>query len=405
MRKILMLPVAGSFALYAAARRANLVAFGASLAVVLCCLSIASAQTRQPMNQALPRVGQFPVSSGQRFAEVPNVDAAYSVLAETSAIAPAAYHTQPVKQGLFAGNSSAYCAQPTDACSVGCDVSWYLNYDALWLRRENDERFSLSRNSFLPDFDYEFGGRYTVGKLLDCVNGWEASYVGPFDWERQSTVTGTGSLQSNLSTPVGGGYAAADIDAFNGADVHSQNYRARMNSFELNRRRWTWDVLSTMIGVRYVDYREDFIFRSTHATNGDGLLIERVRNKMLGAQIGGDLMFPVNLRTNIGIRGKAGVYANFDERDTILRNGGNLLLNAGDNDVDVAGLIEGGIFANYQIVPSIRLTAGYEFWYLPGVATIPEQSPSSITTSSGTDVSEGGDLFLHGGSVGVQVLY
>lgn len=404
MRKILILRIAGSFALYAATRRANLVAFGASLAVVLCCFGIASAQTPQPFGQSLSSFGQNPISSGQRFAEVPTVDAAYSVLSDTSAVTPAGYRSQPIRQRIAAANRELYCPPSADACSIGCDVSWYLNYDALWLRRENDERFSMSRNSFMPDFDYEFGGRYTVGRLLDCVNGWEASYVGPFDWERQSTVTGAGNLQSNLVTPPVG-YTATDINAFNDADVHSQNYRARMNSFEFNRRWWTWDVLSTMIGLRYVDYNEDFIFSSTHATNGNGLLVERAQNRLLGAQIGGDLMYPVNLRTNIGLRGKAGVYANFAERSTVLRNGGNLLLNAGDDSVDVAGLIEGGVFTNYQIVPSIRLTAGYEFWYLPGIATIPEQGPSIITPSSGTSVEQGGDLFLHGGTVGVQVLY
>ncbi|MEZ6135159.1 MAG: hypothetical protein R3C53_09640 [Pirellulaceae bacterium] len=160
-----------------------------------------------------------------------------------------------------------------------------------------------------------------------------------------------------------------------------------------------------MIGVRYVDYQEDYLFSSTHPTNGNGLLVENVDNRLLGAQVGGDLIYPVSLRTNVGFRGKAGVYANFDERQTLVTNGGTLLINAGDNDVDIAGVIEGGIFANYQIVPSIRLTAGYEFWYLPGIATIPEQQPGLISPSSGTDVREEADLFLHGGSVGVQVLF
>ena len=38
--------------------------------------------------------------------------------------------------------------------------------------------------------------------------------------------------------------------------------RQRLNSFEINRRWWTWDVLSTMIGMRYVDYQEDYVFLS-----------------------------------------------------------------------------------------------------------------------------------------------
>ena len=99
-------------------------------------------------------------------------------------------------------------------------------------------------------------------------------------------------------------------------------------------------------------------------------------------------LFPVSLRANVGLRGKAGVYANFSERSTFLSNGGNLLLNAGDSEVGVAGQFEMGIFANYQIVPSIRLTAGYEAWYLPQMATVTGQNPASITTSNGASRSQ-----------------
>ena len=255
----------------------------------------------------------------------------------------------------------------------------------------------------MQEFEYEFGGRYTVGRLLDCVNGWEAVYAGPFDWQRGASVTGAANLQSRLS--AFNGYTAADIDSFNNADAHTQVYRAQLHSIEVNRRWWSWDVLSTMIGVRFIDYEEDYIFASTNIANGNGLFVESIDNQMVGAQLGGDLIFPVSLRANVGIRGKAGVYANFDERNTFLRNDGTVLLNSGDNDVDVAGLAEVGVFANYQIVPSIRLTAGYEFWYMPGMATVPEQQPHLITPASGTAVADSHDLFLHGGSAGVQILF
>ena len=282
-------------------------------------------------------------------------------------------------------------------------MSWYGTGEALYMQREGDRRFSLSRNAFLSDFDYELGGRITIGRLLDCVNGYEVVYTGPFDWDRQGTVTGTANLQSNFFPS--GGFTAADLTAFNNADVHSQAWRAQMQSFEVNRRWWTWDVISTMIGFRYVDYEEDFAFVSTRNAVGTGIFSESVDNQMVGAQVGADMLYPVSLRGNVGIRGKAGVYANFDERSSILLNAGNVVINNGDDSVDVAGLIEMGVFANYHIVPSIRVTAGYEFWYMPGIATIPEQQVISVTPSSGTTVFNDDDLFIHGGSLGVQILY
>lgn len=399
MRKILIFTDSANTACSVVARLAKVVAFGTGFAITMCSGSakaqnltdyssranVQSAAATSPANQ--------PLGLGMAFSGAPTVDASYSLMCDASRTEQASFHNPISSSGNYV----------SDACSAGCDLSWYAGYDALFLRRENDERFSLSRNSFLPDFEYEFGGRYTIGRLFDCVNGWEAVYAGPFDWNRQSSVVGAANLQSQFQ-PLGG-YLAADIDSFNDADQHLQSYRASLQSFELNRRWWSWDVISTMIGVRYIDYEEDFLFNSINAANGDGLFVERVDNQMIGAQVGADIMYPVTLRTTAGIRGKAGVYANFAERQTFLSNNGATLLNAGENDTDVAGVIEGGVFTNYQVIPSVRLTAGYEFWYLPNMVTIPDQSPSLISPGSGTSIEQGSDLFFHGGSVGVQVLF
>ncbi len=401
MRKILLYPRNGALAMKAALRQASLIAFGASLAVTSCCSSNVNAQTHA--NYVTPAAAinysSAPVSGSSNITSMGLAasDAAYAPGKDTSRIEPASYGA-----GSYLDPSmGAACA--SDACvTAGCDVSWYASYDALWLRRSNDKYFTLSNNTYLPDFNYDFGGRYTVGSLMDCVNGWEAVYAGPFDWRRDKAIAGQGNLQSRLVPS--GGYTPALLNTFDNADVHAQSWRSRLNSFEINRRWWTWDVLSTMIGMRYVDYNEDYLFRSTNV-NGIGTYRTRARNRMAGAQIGGDLLYPTSLRTNFGFRGKAGVFANFDETTALLQNGATTVVNAGDNSVDVAGLIELGVFANYQVVPSIRLTAGYEFWYMPGIATIPGQSPQLINPSTSTRVNNDNELFLHGGSVGAQILF
>ena len=403
MRKILIITRYGIAALAAITRRASLTAFGAGLAVTLCCSSPATAQSSAqqlaPTTMSLADTGLI---TGQRLSGAPTVDASYSVLGDSSQVQSAAYFGG-LADRLGGVNTASYC--PPDPCNPGCDVSYYVNAEALYLRREGDERFSLSRNTFLPDFEYEWGGRFTLGHLWDCVNGVEATYVGPFDWNRNRTITDPGNLNSRFTTPLGGGIAAADIDAFNGADIHSQDWRARMQSIELNRRWWTWDVLSTMIGVRYIDYEEDYRFTSTHAANGIGLFANNITNQLIGAQVGADLMYPVNLRTSVGFRGKGGVYGNFMDSATVMTNDGSIVLNSGDSRVDLAGLIEAGVYGSYQLVPSIRFTAGYEFWYMPGVATVPEQLPQQVTLGSGTDVRNDDSILLHGASVGVQVLF
>jgi len=394
MRKILLLPRNGLVVIQAAFRQVSLVAFGASLTVTLCCSSLATGQTSSqyvtPAAAALYTGGPVSGQASPAAFQLSASDASYSLSSDATRVEPASYM----------GGGGSYC--PTDGCVTGCDVSWYVNYDALWLRRSNDSYFSLSRNSYLPDFDYEFGGRYTVGQLWDCVNGWEAVYTGPFDWQRQNAVLGAGNLQSRFIP--GSGYTAAEVNTFNNADQHVQAWQSELNSFELNRRWWTWDVISTMIGIRYVDYQEQYLFLSDSA-QGLGQYQSKVQNRMAGAQIGADMLYPVSLRANFGVRGKAGVYANFDEQSVLLQNAATTLINAGDNSVDVAGVIEMGVFTNYQIVPSVRLTAGYEFWYLPGVVTIPGQSPQFVNPSTGTRLDNDSEVFLHGGSLGVQVLF
>ncbi|GIX00234.1 MAG: hypothetical protein KatS3mg111_3566 [Pirellulaceae bacterium] len=295
----------------------------------------------------------------------------------------------------------------SNPCVPGCNIRGYGSYEALWLRREGDERFSLSRNAFLSDFEYEMGGdiggRYTFGWMMNCVDGWEVSYIGPYDWRRNSSVTASGTLQSRFFPT--GGYTGNEVSAFNNADAHAQSWRAQLNSIELNRKWWEWDVVSTMIGIRYVDYEEDFGFASSNSVVGNGLFLQSVDNEMVGVQLGVEAMYPVTLRTNMGVRAKGGVYANFAESQTYLNNAGTIILNAGDTDVDIAGLIEVGYFASYSVTPSVRITAGYELWYLPRIATIPEQRPQVISPSSGTSVLVKDEIVVHGGSVGVQVLF
>lgn len=305
--------------------------------------------------------------------------------------------------GYYEGGAVSGC---NPCFTPGCDVSWYIGYEALWLRREGDENFSLTQFTRMPEFDYElgeFGGRITAGRLFDCTNGIEGVYTGPYKWRRTANVTGPGNLDSRFFPTDG--LDGGDIDSFNDANQHVQTYETRFSSYEVNRTWWTWDVLQTMVGLRYIDYEEDYLLSTARVGVGNGAFRSSINNSAVGPQIGALLMRPVSLRANYGFRGKAAVFANFDEVSSFLSNAGTVVLNANDNAVDLAGLVEMGVFANYQIVPSVRLTAGYEFMYLPGFATVPGQNYSNLTPSTGSSVENDDEVFLHGGSVGVQILY
>ena len=419
MRKILTFSRDGIAAVKSVARRAKLLAISACLAVTVCMASTARAQTLAqylaptasstsagPVINSGPASGQNrslaygvrPAGGGlgssatpQGLEGLPTVDASYSLLNDATKVVQA--------QG------SAFIPGPKndfDPCTAGCDVSWYVGGEALWLKRESDNNFSLSRNVFMPTWDYELGGRYTIGRLFDCTNGWEFVYAGEFSWDRGLAVTGPGNLQSTFFPT--GGYTNAEVSAFNNADSHVQTYEANLNSLEINRRWWVWDVISTAVGVRYVDYDEDFTFTSVAGAD-QGVYINSASNQLLGLQLAADLIYPVALRGNVGFRFKGGVYANFAQDVVRLDNAGTLILNAGSDRTDWAGVFEYGIFGNYAIVPSVRLTAGYEFWWLPGIATVPEQEPQFINPGSGSFTQNEDNLILHGGSIGLEILF
>jgi hypothetical protein len=311
---------------------------------------------------------------------------------------------QPFASGPFMQNQPLYQesgAQFSNPCDTGCDIQYYASAEALYFRREHDERFTLSQNARIEPFDYEWGGRVTVGRLFDCVNGYEFAYAGPFKWER-SNVTNGANLQSKLTAV---GLPASTTSTFDDAVFHSQLFQARLNSFEANRRWWAWDIFSTLIGIRVIDYRESYGFASTNLLTGSGLYQDEIRNIMVGPQVGGEFMTPLGLRTLVGIKGKGAVLANFDRNQLLYQNAGVNVIDAVDSDVDVAGLVEVGAFVKYSITPSIRLTGGYEFWYMPGVATVPGQNLRYISPDTGAKVFANDEVLVHGGSFGAQILF
>ncbi|MCR9296230.1 MAG: hypothetical protein NXI32_26255 [bacterium] len=374
------------------------VAFGATIAVTFGLSSGAHAQTMaeqlaptatglqgSPVSNAVANNDQYPMSVN---------DAGYSVLSDNSQVEPAQF----LGEEFFPTGNYGYGSP----CDPGCDVSAYGRVEALYYRRQGDKYFTPIRNAFLDEFAWQEGVRVTLGCLMNCTNGYELSYIGPFEWERQATLRGNGNLQSLLRPS--NGYTFNDIDTFFDADVQGLSVRSKLNSIEANYRWWAWDAFSTLVGLRYINFEEEYSFSSAGA-NGAGIHFEGVDNQMAGIQIGADWMYPFCIRGNSGFRGKGGVYANVAERRSLLINDGTLLINAGDSSTDWAGVFEFGWFANYYVIPQLRFSAGYDFWWMTQMATISEQRPTSITPATGTTVFSEDDVLVHGASLGVELIF
>ena len=349
-----------------------------------------------PMN---PGTVQTAMATSEFGSNMPIVDASYFGTKQSSDVKPASYLGDLGYQALYA----AEC-QPGAYSCTRCDFLWYFNAEALWFRREGDRRFTLTQNEFMNNQDFELGTRITAGRMLDCVNAIEFVYAGPFDWTRSSFVEDPGNVNSLFLA-----FPEDLLLTFNNADQHTQRWRAKANSFELNYRHWVWDAVSTFVGIRYLKYEEDYSLASVRALPAPlpttGLFSSEIDNDLVGAQLGGDIFFPMSLRTSLSLRGKAGVYGNFATREIRLEEDGNTVIFNGVDKVFAAGMVEVGAFGNFQITPSIRLNAGYELWWLSAVATTQRQNNNVLTFASGTRINGKDDIFLHGFSGGVQVLY
>jgi hypothetical protein len=235
-----------------------------------------------------------------------------------------------------------------------------------------------------------------VVRHLDCLDAWELAYLGPQEWNEFGQVNGVG-LTSRLNS------ATVNLSEFNNATFHSQSYRTQLNSAELNRRWYGWDVISTLAGIRYLSVEEDYLFNSIGA-GGTGSLSIETNNQLAGPQIGMELMYPLgDWMTTTSIKGA--LMASDTEASINLVNAGAVEIANTDDNLAVASLIELGYYFSYQVTPQVKFRGGYEFWWLWGFANIPGQLTNPITAAAGSKVDDNSDVYYHGVSAGIEVVW
>jgi len=291
-----------------------------------------------------------------------------------------------------------------NACIPEDCRDFYGSYEAVYLQRTGDQTFSLSRNNPMTDYDFEFGNRITLGRMLDCTDGVELVYTGPFNWQRTGlNVSTTGDLQSVLT--AAGGYLPGQIDTFNNASAHVQDHRVRLQSYEANRRWFAWDVVNTLIGIRAIQFEENLAFNSVAPDQGVGVFRSDIQNFLLGFQIGADVMRPISQRFSLGTRSRLGGFLNFNDGSLSIANRGTTLINAARRDTDLSGMIQVGVIGRYRIFPKLVATAGYELMYLVGVGTASNQNYTPVNPSTGAKFSTDDSILLQGGTFGLELSF
>jgi hypothetical protein len=304
--------------------------------------------------------------------------------------------------GLCGMNCGGICNYYHDPCA-DCVPFYYLTFDALYLAPDGDNRFSLSPVFRMTDFDYETGARITFGSVPNCVDGYEITYTGRFRWDRFGSATSfTGGINSFLVP--GGALGPADLSAFQDADFQFQSHVAEYWSVEANKTCIGWDVAKLLYGVRYIDVQEEYAYASVDGAER-GLLRASTHNRLIGLQVGMDLLFPLTRHLYSDFRSRFGGFLNVPEHDFLLVNAGLLRAAGSDDTSKLAGMIELGGGLRYQLgqMLSVRLTG--ELWYLTQTAQAHDQFSPLITEFTGSGTRVNNDIFVTGVTAGIQVRF
>lgn len=307
---------------------------------------------------------------------------------------PAFAYEQPVVESQFDDDFGW-----SSDCGFGCPPGWYAIAEAFWARREGEANASLSNDIRLNSFNYQLAGRITVGRKYDCLNGWEASFVGPLQYQVTGFAAGN-SVNSKLR-PAGG----INLSAFNGAATHFQSYKSQLMSAELNQKWWGWDVISTSWGLRYLRLDEEFILRATQANGDTGLFDLDATTDLIGPQVGLDMIFPIG-RWTFSSKTKLAALVSAAHTRTRVVNAGVVQIDNGDRQYELGALVEVGFRAKRRILPRVQLSVGYDFWYIYGVAIATEQTISPVTPTTGSRFMDPyGDIFVHGATAGIEAVW
>ena len=269
---------------------------------------------------------------------------------------------------------------------------------------EVETHFHSHRTSGCPASISNGGPRVTVGYVPDCVHGYEASFTGPIEWERETVARDAAGGLNALFVP-GNPLPATDLDNFYNGVIQQQRHESEYFSVEASKVWVGWDAAKLLIGARYIDLEENYFYLSQNNIAETGVVVSDTSNQMFGLQVGLDLQQPIGRITYADFRGRAGAYYNFAESDVNIQNDGSFVVFNHQEDEDFAGVFEVGSGIRYQLGPMLTVRYGAEVWYMTGLATATDQLDFSIAPTTGSQLRNDDDLFFYGLTFGGELRY
>lgn len=345
--------------------------------------------------------------------------------ANAGQIAQVSYGCQSCMQASCNGACNGYGSSAyggSMACGIPCNPYRYVIVEGIYMERNGSGGFSLTQNARMDDFGFEWVPRVTIGTLPNCVRGYEFTFVGPTEWNRNLTVVDAGgNIGSNLFDGDGtprdalgnpdqsldpGNFDATFLDPFQDANLQTQFYNSEYWSGEFNRTMVGWDVAKALLGGRVIRVEEDYGYASEKDIfSSFADLTTRTRNTLVGIQLGMDLLYPVAQHLYTDVRGRGGLYYNFAESDVRLRNQGVTVLSNSRDDEEWAGVFEIGLGLRWQLGEMLSIRGGGEVMYITNAATIAGQIDTNVTNALGRSVDINDGLLYYGANAGIELRF
>ena len=271
---------------------------------------------------------------------------------------------------------------------------WVGRYASIGMRRPGDESLTYSQAGPLGTFGSDLASEVSVGYLTNPMDCYEFSYLGSLNWNRANESTG----------PISSSLSSLDpqwLDPFQNADLHQQHHSAEYRQYGLARRSLTDDIGNSTLGMRVIDYSEQYRFRSL-ASGGEGRYELDTGNLLVGIASGMELWRPLSQRMALGGAIDGGLYANFAEARNQASDGNGRDASVLDQDLSLAASLGVHLRARYQLRSWAGLYGGYRWMLLSGVATVDDQAPSPLADTLWLSTSSDASLLFHGFDVGLE---
>ena len=347
------------------------------------------ASPQQQFAQVSPSAGQIRPDAVQPLAPVP-----------TAAIPTAAMPTAPMPSPMQSFEPQAPrlpTARALPPSQPWTGPHWVGRYATVGLRRPGDESYTLSQAGQLGTFGSDLANQITIGYLTNPIDCYEFSYLGSLNWNRGLDSTG----------PVNSSVSSNDpqwLAPFQDADLHQQKHSAGYRQYDLNRRWLTDDIGNSSLGLRMIDYSEQYGFRSVRGTQ-EGLYRIDTSNLLVGMASGMELWRPISQRLAVGGAIDGGLYANFADASIDARTSGGKRAFAGDEDLSLAASFGVHLRTRYQLRSWAGLYGGYRWMVLSGLATVDDQAPVPLSDNISLSTSSDATILFHGFDVGLELKF